>query len=338
VNETPKTPGFRAAQGLSRPTQRYNTRPGSVALQRRGGRVQLQDEALPKSDSLTPIAGSSIAVQPCPTCGGGLADRNGYSAAGFVYAIGRVEAHFPSLGIEKELMQAGGRTGAGGTDATFMRQALESNRYIARQVCWVLRISGMETYLLRPRDPTDFGLLVEALREAPAPTDMDVVIGVLGPEPATCGVLTLPVVIFDQMYSFDRASLMDALPRPGGEPGKKRNGEEEAAFIRSSTEMLDRIALMTDNAGATDEHRALNYLAVRYDSIYEHTSRNNMENRRLSRIDVQPAPVNSTRNLVDVIFTYSDRATDVPDRWFVRVDVDEEFPFLVSQLAPYFSR
>jgi hypothetical protein len=291
-----------------------------------------------EADSPPRISGPQEMGRPCPTCGNGLERAIVYAAPSFVYAIGRVEAHFPSVGLEKEVMQAGGRTGGGGSDAEFMRRALAANRYIARQVCWVFRISGMETYLLRPRDPADYTLLIEALREAPAPTDMDVVIGILSPEPSTCGVLALPVVAFDQIYSFDRASLLEALPRPGAEPGKRRGEEEEAAFVRSSTEMLDRIALMVDNAGATDDHRALNYLAVRYDSIYEHASRNNQENRQLARIDVQPAPVNSTRNMVDVIFTYTDRSTDVPDRWFVRVDVEEEFPFLVSRLAPYFSR
>jgi hypothetical protein len=256
----------------------------------------------------------------------------------FVYAIRRVEAHFPSLGVEKEFAQAGARAGAGGNDAAFMRKALEANRYLIRQVCWVFRISGMETYLLKPRDPADYNLLWEALRDGPAPTDMDVVIGLLYPQPVTCGVLSLPVVAFDQLYSFDRASLLGALPRPEAPTGRKTGADADAAWNQTTGEVLDRIALMTDNAGATDEHRALNYLAVRYDGIYQQTATAHNANRALASIDVQPAPISSTRNIVDVIYTYTDRATDVPERWFVRVDVEEEFPFLVTRLAPYFSR
>jgi hypothetical protein len=30
------------------------------------------------------------------------------------------------------------------------------------------------------------------------------------------------------------------------------------------------------------------------------------------------------------------RQTDVADRYFTRVDVTEEFPFLVSKMAPYY--
>ncbi len=167
---------------------------------------------------------------------------------------------------------------------------------------------------------------------------MDVVIGLLYPQPTSCGVLSLPVVAFDQLYSFDRASLLGALPRPEAGQGRKADAAEDAAWNQTSAEVLDRIALMTDNAGATDEHRALNYLAVRYDGIYQQTAAAHGANRSLAHIDVQPAPVSSTRNMVDVILTYTDRTTDVPDRWFVRVDVEEEFPFLVTRLAPYFSR
>ena len=55
------------------------------------------------------------------------------------------------------------------------------NRYLARQLCWVLALQGLETYILTPRDPANFDLLVEAVRQTPHPTDLDVVIGLRGP-------------------------------------------------------------------------------------------------------------------------------------------------------------
>jgi len=42
--------------------------------------------------------------------------------------------------------------------------------------------------------------------------------------------------------------------------------------------------------------------------------------------------------VVDVIFTYTNRNTDVDERFFVRVDVTEEFPFMVTKLSPYYDR
>ena len=56
------------------------------------------------------------------------------------------------------------------------------NRYLTRQLCWVLTIQGLETYLLTPRDPADIDLLVEAIRPTPSPNDIDVVIGVARPD------------------------------------------------------------------------------------------------------------------------------------------------------------
>jgi hypothetical protein len=36
-----------------------------------------------------------------------------------------------------------------------------------------------------------------------------------------------------------------------------------------------------------------------------------------------------------VIFTYTNRQTNITEKDFVRVDVTEELPFLVKELSPY---
>ncbi len=103
--------------------------------------------------------------------------------------------------------------------------------------------------------------------------------------------------------------------------------------------MFDRVVQMTDNAGVTDDHRALNYLAVRYDAIYARTAAAFEENASLSAVEVRPSLVGGgLRNVVEVIVSYTNRATDVVDKFAVRVDVTEEFPFLVSRLSPYYDR
>jgi hypothetical protein len=90
------------------------------------------------------------------------------------------------------------------------------NRYLARQLCWVLTIQGLETYIVQPRDPADFDRLVEAIRPQPSPMDIDVVIGMRGPiaPPDFCNGLMVPIVVFDRVYSFDRDALIKAIPRP----------------------------------------------------------------------------------------------------------------------------
>ena len=98
-------------------------------------------------------------------------------------AIGRIEARFPRLSIEKEFAQVTGRAEtAGQTDQQAFYNVLSKpeNRYLARQLCWVLTIQGLETYIVHPRDPRDFDRLVEAIRPQPSPMDIDVVIGMRG--------------------------------------------------------------------------------------------------------------------------------------------------------------
>ena len=93
---------------------------------------------------------------------------------------------------------------------------------------------------------------------------------------------------------------------------------------------------LTDNAGAADEHRALNYLVMRYPAIYAKAADQFALDSSLTAVDVRPSPLTGTRKIVDVIFAYTNRNTDFTEKFCVRVDVTEEFPFLVTKLSPYF--
>ena len=64
---------------------------------------------------------------------------------------------------------------------------------------------------------------------------------------------------------------------------------------------MQRILQMADNAGATDEHRALNYLAVRYPAIYATTTERFTQNNSLTAIDVRPSRLSGVRRIVDLI-------------------------------------
>lgn len=281
---------------------------------------------------------TSITPQGCGTCGdsGGTDERsNGAAITNYVYAIGRVEARFPNLAAEKEFAQATGRTDdKGGTDQKTFHSVLSKpeNRYLVRQLCWVLSIQGLETYLLLPRDPSDIGLLVEAIRPAYSPNDVDVVIGMRGPvaPPTMCNGLMVPIVVFDQIYSFDRDALIKSIPKP--------KEVTAAQFGPAAGEVFNRIMQLTDNAGATDEHRALNYLAMRYPAIYAKAAEEFGRDFSLTAVDVLRSPLGSARNLVDVIFSYTNRNTDFTEKFFVRCDLTEEFPFLVTKMSPYYDR
>lgn len=263
-------------------------------------------------------------------------DQNRTAEPAFVYALGQIEHRFPSLGLEKEFAQATGRadtTGYRDRQAAHAVLAERQNRYLARQLCWVFQVEGLDAYIIQPRDPMDFEMLIEALsRPISTDNDVDVVIGMRGPlaPPGMCNGLTLPVVFFEQVYSFDRDTLVKAMPRP-----KDRAADK---FEADAKDLFSRIVQIADNAGATDEHRALNYLAVRYPEIYHETSRQFNDNASLTAVDVRPSRLSGTRKILDVIFSYTHRQTDTVDKRFVRVDVTDMFPFLVTKLSNFYER
>ena len=183
-----------------------------------------------------------------------------------------------------------------------------------------------------PRDPADYTLLLDTVRSTPSPLSLDLVIGLKGPiaPPDMCNGLMIPIVAFDQIYSFDRDSLIKSIPKP-----KKAAAEQ---FSPAAEELFDRIIQVADNAGATDEHRALNYSVVRNPRIYEAVAEAYGRDESLSGVDTRLSSLSSTRKIVEVIFSFTHRTTQVVSKEYLRVDTTEEFPFLVTPLSPYYDR
>ncbi len=295
-----------------------------------------QDPAVLGNPSLTGRSDTPVApfnqkeAAPCPAC----ASRGTPSPAQYVYALGRIEPRFPRLSVEKEFAQATGRAETIGlTDRETLHKvlSLRQNRYLIKQLCWVFAIEGMDSYLLQPRDPADLDLLLDAIRPSPHRTGIDVVIGVLGPTaPAEyCNGAMIPIVGFSQLFSFDVESFVKAIPGP------KEGGE---AFTKASEELFLRVMQITDNTGSSDDHRALNYLMLRYPAIYAKAAEQFSRDFSLTAVYVKPSSLTSVRKVSEVIFSYTNRTTDFTEKFFVRVDVTEEFPFLVTKLSPYYDR
>jgi PatG C-terminal len=256
----------------------------------------------------------------------------------FVYALGQIDARYPSLGVEKEFAQASALLNT--TDLTerqIVKKVItdQNNRYLARSLCWLLLVGGIETYLLAPRDPPDLGSLIEAYRPDPGTDDVDVVIGQRGQiaPPEACNGIAVPIVAFDRLYSFTRKELIDAIPVPQSLPT-----DDVDQFRQTAGGVFNLIVNMADNAGATDEHRALNYLTVRYPRLYAAVAEAQGRNASLSGLEVRASPLSGVRTIVEAIFSFTDRQTDVVEKQFARVDVTEEYPFLVTKLGPYFER
>jgi hypothetical protein len=245
--------------------------------------------------------------------------------------------------VEKEIAQAVGREVTTGlTDRQTFHAVLSKpeNRYLVRQLCWVMAIEGLETYIVAPRDPVDINLLVESLRSTPAPGDLDVVVGVRGPlaPPDLCNGLQVPLVMFDQVYSFDRDSLIQAIVQQVKDATKVMDTSRDDEFRAAAGELFDRMMQLTDNAGSSDAHRALNYLAVRSQSIYKLAADQFAQGARLWAVTTRPSSLSGARKVLNVVFSYTNRRTDVMERFFTGVDVTDEFPFLVTKLTPTYDQ
>ena len=277
---------------------------------------------------ILPAQGTPV---PCPACGAAQDEVSTNSL--YIYANGKVAWRFPDPSVEREIAQATGRAEtAGKTDRQAFYQVLRSheNRSLARQLCWIFMIQGIETYILRPRDPADFDLLVEAIE--PHPTQwISTVVGVRGPlaPPEFCNGLMIPIVIVDRIHTYSEESLIEAIPRPEGVPPEE--------FQAAARELFDRIMQMSDNAGSTDEHRALNYLATQYAAFHERGYKEFARGYSLTAIETRPLLLSGRRN-VDVILSFREREKDFTNKFFVRVDVHGEFPFLRNKLASYVDR
>jgi PatG C-terminal len=293
------------------------------------------DQAEPTRNGPSAVSpANAVSPQACASCGTAPAANGGMSIVpACIYVIGHIEPRFPLLSIEKEARQVVARSGAEKlTDREVMANVLRdpANKYLVRQLCWVLSVHGVETYILVPRDG-DYQPLIDAYRAEPKPGDLELVIGVRGPiaNPEICNGLLVPIVIFDQIYAFDRDSLLKSIPKPK---------EEEQKFVKAAAAVFDHIISQTDNAGATDADRARNYLSVRYGGIYSLVAEQINNNASLTSIDVLPSPLSGSRRIVDVVFSITHRTTDVVSKFFTRVDVTECFPFLVTKMAPYHDR
>jgi hypothetical protein len=59
-------------------------------------------------------------------------------------------------------------------------------------------------------------------------------------------------------------------------------------------------------------------------------------NASLTAVEVRPSPLSGIRKIVEVIFSFTNRNTDLAEKFFTCVYVTEEFPLLVMKMSPYY--
>jgi hypothetical protein len=191
-------------------------------------------------------------------------------------------------------------------------------------------MEGVPIYILLPTGPEDLNILLEAIRPPACPLDRQVVVGRKGPvaPPEMCGQ-EVPMVLVDHLYSLEYNNFMKSI-----HPELVADEKFKAAAL----ELFRRMMQIADNTGSTEKHRALNYLAVRYLAIYS-TAAEKLENSfSLTSAEAIPSRLSDSRKIISVVFSFTNRETGIMEKYFVRVDVTEEFPFIVTKMAPYYDR
>jgi hypothetical protein len=258
----------------------------------------------------------------------------GGAYGGFVYVVGRLYARFPSLGAEKEYAQLTG----GDPDALVRTAALKDalsrgeNRYLARQMCWVISGPSSDACLLVPRDGSDLAELIETLTDDDNTVQVLVGSPALGPAMASpCLVGGLPAVWPDQLLSFRRDELLEALAEASD--WEMRGGSQPEMWRRIAGGLFDHLTQRTENRGISPVHRAMNFIALRYTPIYHLAFDAQREENALIGIDALVGGAGSERTTVDVRFAFRNIRTHVVERYVCRVDVTDLFPFLTGPLT-----
>ncbi|AEB69745.1 cyanobactin maturation protease PatG family protein [Methanothrix soehngenii] len=257
----------------------------------------------------------------------------GLKSLPFVYVLGQIEARFPNRSIEKEYVQIIERSKSANLDH---QQAFHSvlsqpeNRYLARKLSWILTMEGVPIYILLPTGPEDLNILLEAIRPPACPLDRQVVVGRKGPvaPPEMCG-LEVPMVLVDHLYSLEYNDFIKSI---------RSESVTDEKFKAIARETFLRMMQLADNIGSTDKHRALNYLSVRYPAIYVKAAEELERNFLLTSVNAIFSRLSDNRKIVSVIQSFTNKETGAVEKYFVRVDLTEEFPFIVTKMAPYYDR
>jgi len=247
------------------------------------------------------------------------------------------------------------------------------NFYLAREMCWVFQSGDIDLYILRPRSYIELTDLVNALSPTPNQVSFALVIGTLGPiaPPSLCNGAQLPIVTCSQVFSFTGQAFINSItnevakdsaliamisqhlsaqggtgtpatpttpaaPAPGAATTAGLTQQQQALVTSAASNAFGVLTLLSDNTGQTDEHRAINYLTFKSLALYTQEIQMELNGFTLNSVSAQPDPLSGTRHIQDVILLYASTSTTQVQRYFTRIDVSGQFPFMVNDLAIYY--
>jgi PatG C-terminal/Subtilase family len=273
----------------------------------------------------------------------------------FIYVLGTVDIRFPDQSISEELQTVAATLGINQDLERPLREwygrvlSRSEARYVARQLCWILKVEGQPAYYLVLRDLHDLDDLIKCLtRPEPATPhyheDLDLLVGSSSLVPVgLCSGIEAPVLAVDQLCSFKSGFQADWFKREPETPAPRpRRGAPAPAEPGPEllNELFKTLVQSADNIGDTDDWRALNYLAARYQPLYEHYVKmiSPHDGWILNSVKVMKSRLSRERRILDPVFSFQNLQTGVVKKYFVRVDVTHMFPMIVNHLTEYFDR
>jgi hypothetical protein len=317
-----------------------------------------------------PAAMSGQAVTPAQASGGcacgapgGLCTcTNGDSSPScFVYVLGTVDIRFPDQSISGEFQNVAETIGiVQGVGANVLPDEdlrswchrvlthLEGRkaRYIARQLCWILTVTGLPVYYLALRDLYDLEDLISCLGE-PMDDELCLFVGSSSLIPIEkCPGVTAPVLAVEQLCSFKKHDLMEWFEVPPAQPARTTRTtrtpppqppEPVGPDEHYRRELYRRLFQSSDNRGHEDKWRALNYLAVRYRPLYEKCAEMAGKGYKFKYFDVADSRlmVPGEKHILDPLFVFNHETTGDVVSYFMRLDLTYLFPMLIKPITEY---
>ena len=147
--------------------------------------------------------------------------------------------------------------------------------------------------------------------------------------------MTLPTLAIEIAYSFDVSALVETMAE-----SLRIEQANMPDFTAGARDVFDRIRQIADNLGELPQHRTLNYVAVRFAQLYQTAASAENRDLVLSGIEARPSRLSSaTQTILDVIVTFQPRQLGAMEQYFVRVDVSDLYPHvLTTAMQPFFER
>ena len=286
----------------------------------------------------------------CGAPGGVCICADGGSPSRFIYVLGSVDIRFPDQSISEELQTVARTLNIVQYPDEDLRTwchrvlTLPEARYVARQVCWILTVERQPAYYLALRCPEDLNDLAKCLGE-PQDDDLCLFVGSSSLIPVeTYPGVTAPVLAVDQLCAFKRDELITWFKTPSKTPPKTSARRRASGANKSGptepdlNDFFNKLVQSADNFGDTDEWRALNYLAVRYQPLYHLYAQMLHDDYILDSIKVMKSRLWGEKRILDPVFAFQHRETGAVQKYFVRVDVTYLFPMIANAIAEYFDR